>query len=140
MILFRAVNAQGERVWQFDPDLSDEELAEGGYVLTRALLPFHRRLLKSGMALMVHTDWGLRECYAMRHGVRRLKTELKRGPGPHDPVIEADHWVLSNMLLHVALSMDHVITELLPTHLAMIDRRLTFLKTLTASLPASAVD
>lgn len=140
VILFRAVNAQGERVWQFDPDLSDQELSEGGYVLTRALLPFHRRLLKSGMALMVHTDWGLRECYAMRQGVRQLKSELKRGPSPQDPVIEADHWILSNMLLHVALSMDHVITELLPTHLPMIDRRLSFLKALITNLPASAVD
>lgn len=140
VILFRAVNERGERVWQFDPGLSDEQLEEGGYVLTRALLPFHRRLLKSGMVLMVHTDWGLRECYAMRHGVRQLKSELKQSAGTQDPVVEADTWILSNMLLHVALSMDHVVSELLPTHLAMIERRLTFLKQLIVGLPQSAVD
>jgi hypothetical protein len=92
------------------------------------------------MVLMVHTDWGLRECYALRHGVRQLKSELRQGTGKADPVIEADHWILSNMLLHVALSMDHVVSELLPTHLAMLDRRLAFLKNLIASLPASSVD
>jgi len=108
--------------------------------LTRALLPLHRRLLKSGLVLMIHTDWGLRECYAMRHGVRRLKAELKQAAGQSDPVIKADHWILSNMLLHVALSMDHVVTELLPTHLAMIDRRLAFLQKMINSLPTSAVD
>ena len=30
LILFRACNRQGERVWQFDPSLSDAELEEAG--------------------------------------------------------------------------------------------------------------
>jgi hypothetical protein len=140
VVLFRAVNNDGDRVWQFDPSLNDNELEEGGYVLTRALLPLHRRVLASGMVLMVHTDWGLRECYAMRHGVRKLKAELQKSAGKADPVVEADRWILSNMLLHVALSMNHVVTELLPGHLAMLERRRVFLKTLVASLPASAID
>src|SRR6187401_905640 len=76
MILFRACNRLGERVWQFDPSLSDSELEEAGYLLTCALVPFHRRLLNAGVVLMVHTDWGVRECYAMRHGVRKFENEL----------------------------------------------------------------
>ncbi len=140
VILFRAMNDVGERVWQFDPALNDQELEEGGYVLTRALLPFHRRLLAAGMVLMVHTDWGLRECYAMRHGVRKLKQELEQGPDKADPIVEADRWILSNMLLHVALSMNHVVSQLLPSHLAMLERRQVFLKNLVASLPASSID
>ena len=140
VILFRAMNARNERVWEFDPSLSDGELEEGGYVLTKALLPFHRRLLVNGMSLMVHTDWGLRECYAMRYGVRRLAAEIKKGQSDADPVAEADRWVLGNMLLHVALSMDHVIAELLPSHLSMIERRQDRLKRLIARLPQEAID
>ena len=141
VILFRACNRQGERVWQFDPSLTDAELEEAGYLLTCALLPFHRRLLHSGVVLMVHTDWGLRECYAMRHGVRRLGDELRASAaGVEAEVRQADRWLLGNMLLHVALSLDHVAQKLLPLHLGMLERRWSQLQTLLGQLPAHAVD
>lgn len=141
VILFRACNREGERVWQFDPGLSDAELEEAGYLLTCALLPFHRRLLHSGVVLMVHTDWGLRECYAMRHGVRRLGEELKSSTAhAESEVRQVDSWLLGNMLLHVALSFNHVAQKLLPLHLSMLERRWSQLQPLLAQLPAHAVD
>ncbi len=141
VILFRAKNERGERVWQFDPELSDAELADAGYLLSYALVPFHRRLLNKGVVLMVHTDWGVRECYAMRSGVRRLERELSDGgPGAEAPLREIDRWLLNNMLLHVALSLEHVTERLLPHHLTMIDRRWHQLQPLLAELPRHAVD
>src|SRR5690606_7392457 len=141
IVLFRAKDRAGERVWQFDPSLSDAELEEAGYLLTVALIPFHRRLLAHGIVLMVHTDWGLRECYAMRHGVRKLEGELEReARGSDSPVAQIDQWLLSNMLLHVALSLDHVASRLLPLHLGMIDRRWKQLEPMLAALPPHAID
>src|SRR5262245_43101292 len=67
IVVFRAVNDQNECVWRFDPELDDDELKEAGYLFSRAILPLHRRLLAIGVVLMVHTEWGLRECHAMRH-------------------------------------------------------------------------
>jgi len=138
VVLFRAVNDKRERVWQFDPALSENQLEEGGYVFSKALVPFHRRMLASGVVLMVHTDWGLRECYAMRHGLRRLVQELD-AISVRDPVQEADRWVLSHMLLHVALGLDHVTTSLLPTHLTMIERRYRSALELVSRLPPDAI-
>jgi hypothetical protein len=45
-----------------------------------------------------------------------------------------DLWVLKNMVHHMSLSLDHVVRNILPQHLAMIDRRWERLhKTLAAS-------
>jgi hypothetical protein len=141
VILFRACNGRDERVWQFDPSLSDAELEEAGYVLTCALVPFHRRLLNAGVVLMVHTDWGVRECYAMRHGVRKLEGELKHPKqGVDTAVLAADRWLLSNMLLHVALSLQHVTQRLLPLHLGMIDRRWSQVSPMLSELPRQSID
>lgn len=139
IVLFRGVNDAGERVWQFDPSLTQTELEEAGYVMCKALLPFHRRLMAGGVVLMVHTDWGLRECYAMRTGVQRVLDEsgLSRGA---DPTREADRWVLRHMLLHAALDLDHVVKTLLPAHLTMVERRLTRVRELVAQLPARDID
>lgn len=141
LILFRACNRARERVWQFDPSLSDAELEEAGYLLTCALLPFHRRLLHAGVVLMAHTDWGVRECYAMRYGVRKLEDELQATNVAVHPVVKTiDRWVLSNMLLHVALSLEHVTERLLPLHLGMIERRWSQLESQLRQLPPEAVD
>jgi hypothetical protein len=139
ILLFRAVNNEGERVWQFDPDLSEPDLEEGGYVMSKALLPFHRRLMAGGIVLMVHTDWGLRECYAMRSGVQKALAEIARSPN-EDPTREADRWVLSHMLLHAALDLDHIVQSLLPGHLTMVKRRWPRVRELIARLPANAID
>jgi hypothetical protein len=139
ILLFRAVNNEGERVWQFDPSLSEPDLEDGGLVMSKALLPFHRRLMASGVVLMVHTDWGLRECYAMRSGVHKALDELAR-PHDADPTREADRWVLSHMLLHAALDLSHIVDTLLPAHLTMVERRWPRVRELVARLPADAID
>ena len=139
VLLFRAMNTQGERVWQFDPDMTEQELEEAGVILTKALLPFHRRLMASGVVLMVHTEWGIRECYALRHGIRTLVRELD-GKSNLTPVEEADRWLLTHMLLHVSLNLEHVSTTLLPTHLTMIDRRWPRVRELVGLLPRDAID
>src|SRR6185503_2892331 len=69
IVLFRAKNDAGQRVWQFGPDIQDSMMADVGIVMTKALLPLHRRLMAAGVMLMVHTDWGGRECVAMRDGM-----------------------------------------------------------------------
>jgi hypothetical protein len=141
IIMFRACNHENERVWQFDPTLSDSELEEAGYLLTCALVPLHRRLLAVGVVLMVHTDWGLRECYAMRHGVRKLESELQgKRLLSGSAVQQADLWLLGNMLLHVALSLEHVTKKLLPLHLGMLERRWNQIGPLLSRLPKDTVE
>lgn len=122
VLLFRAANASNRRVWEFDRSFSDTELREAGVVMTRALLPLHRALLASGVVLMVHTDWGRRESYAMRYGVHALTLELARSLAPNASR-RVDEWILRNMLMHVALSLDHVIHKLLPEQIGLIERR-----------------
>jgi hypothetical protein len=120
VVLFRAVNEYGERVWEFDPSFTDSDLEQGGTIMTRALLPFHRGLLESGVVLMVHTDWGFRESYAFRHGVRVLAEQLSLSRSDDN---ELDRWILGKMLMHVALKLDHVVRTLLPAHMGLLQQR-----------------
>lgn len=122
VLIFRAANSANERVWEFDRSFSETELQEAGVIMTRSLLPLHRALLTSGVVLMVHTDWGRRESHAMRHGVQSLIQEITRSPGAN-AVRRVDEWILRNMLMHVALSLDHVVERLLPAQMGLIERR-----------------
>jgi hypothetical protein len=122
VVLFRAANSANERVWEFDRNFNEKELQEAGVIMTRALLPLHRALLASGVVLMVHTDWGPRESHAMRFGVQTLTQEITRsseGTAAH----RVDEWILRNMLMHVALGLDHVVQKLLPGQMGLIERR-----------------
>jgi hypothetical protein len=121
VVLFRAVNANGERVWEFDPSFAERDLEQGGTIMTRALLPFHRALLEAGVVLMVHTDWGFRESYAFRHGVRVQIEQLSLSARNADS--EIDRWILGNMLMHVALKLEHVLKNLLPAHIGLVKQR-----------------
>lgn len=122
IMILRAVNSEQERVWLFDPSFDNDTLQVAGYVMTQALLPFHRALMAAGVMLLAHTDWGDRESYGIRHGVWRCieelstKTELSLEQ-------EQNLAVLKTMVHHMSLSLDHVVTHLLPGHLHMVDRR-----------------
>jgi len=122
VLLFRAANSANERVWEFDRRFNEPELQKAGAIMTRALLPLHRALLTSGVVLMVHTDWGRRESYAMRHGVRALTEEITRS-SYGSATRRVDEWILRNMLMHVALSLNHVTEKLLPAQIGLIERR-----------------
>jgi hypothetical protein len=137
VVLFRAKNDAGERVWQFGPDLQDSMMEDVGIVMTKALLPLHRRLMAAGVMLMVHTDWGGRECLSMRDGMRALADKAGQGTTALDA---ADHWLLTHMLLHVGLDQEHVTKTLLPDYLSLIDRRWERVHELLAKAPREPFD
>jgi hypothetical protein len=137
VVLFRAKNDAGRRVWEFGPDLEDSMMDDVGVVMTKALLPLHRRLMAAGVMLMVHTDWGGRESLSLRDGMRALAERAGRGTTAIDV---ADHWLLTHMLLHVGLDQEHVTKTLLPDYLSLIDRRWERVQELIARVPPELID
>lgn len=140
LAVFRAANDAGERLWSFDPQLSSSQVEELGYLVTKGLLPVHRRMMANGVALLAHTEWGTRECYAMRCGVRRLLTELEQQPHPSAALTDVDRWVLRNMCFHFALGFEHVTKSLLPNQIPMIERRWARVSELVTKLPRNFLD
>lgn len=136
----RAVNDEGDRLWGFDPALSGSETEELGYLITKSLLPVHRRMMANGIALLAHTECGPRECYAMRYGVRRLLAELEASPHADAALTDVDRWILRNMLFHFALDLEHVTTSLLPNQIRMIERRWSRVSELVTKLPRHFLD
>lgn len=136
IVLLRAANDEGERRWDFDPDLSERELERAGAVMGRALLPLHRRLVSVGVMLMVHTEWSPRDCYTMRAAARTLIEERQ---GSRDPLGQLDIWLLENMLLYVSLGAGHITEKLLPSYLGAIERRLPRMGSILATLPPDSL-
>lgn len=138
--VFRSVNDAGERVWAVDPELGSDETEQLGYVLTRGLLPVHRRMVTAGVALFAHTDWGLKETEAMRGGVRRMLEVLAERPRAHPAVQELDVWILKHLLFHFGMPYQHIIQNVLPDHLRLIGGRAERARELVARLPHAAID
>lgn len=137
--IFRGVTVSGQVGWSFDPSFDERELAEAGYVMTRALLPLHRRMLKNEILLFVHSEWGDRECLAMRRGVELAIEEAAARPDADSPLVRADLWILKNMLFHFALPMERIIESVLPPHLRMMHSRLPRVRTLVGELPKASI-
>ncbi len=136
LVLFRARADDGRRLWTFDPEMDDKALEHAGQVMSRALLPLHRRFAAVGITLIVHTGWELRECYGMRRGAESLRDERS---GSNTPLGRLDAWLLRNMIVHLSLSYDHVVREVLPGHLSMVERRAATVRDLIEAVPKSRI-
>ena len=137
--IFRGVTSSGQIGWSFDPSFDERELGEAGFVMTRALLPLHRRMLANEILLFVHSEWGDRECLAMRKGVELAIEDASSRSDSDSPLVRADLWILKNMLFHFALPMDRIIESVLPPHLRMMHTRLPRVRTLVAELPKASI-
>jgi hypothetical protein len=137
--IFRGITTAGHVGWSFDPSFDERELGEAGYVMTRALLPLHRRMLANEILLFVHSEWGDRECLAMRKGVELAIEEAAARQDADSPLVRADLWILKNMLFHFALPMDRILESVLPPHLRMMHTRLPRVRTLVGELPKASI-
>jgi hypothetical protein len=138
--VLRSVNTYGERVWAVDPELSESEATQLGYILTRGLLPVHRRLVALGITLFAHTDWGLKETEAMRGGVARMLEALAQRPRAHAAIQEIDLWILKHFIFHFGMPYQHIMDKVLPEHLKLIDTRTARIAELVTRLPNAAID
>ncbi|MGE0788377.1 MAG: hypothetical protein AB7S26_22070 [Sandaracinaceae bacterium] len=132
VVMFRGAREDGTPLREMDPSFGDEELVEAGMVMARALLPLCRHLAAAGVTLFVHCEWPVRECYALREGSVRV---LEERSNEKDACAELDAWILQHMMLHVALGHDHVIENLLPLQLSMLDRRVARVAALLERTP-----
>lgn len=146
VVIFRGISADGCGSWGFAEDLSPEECHEMGRRLARAQIPVYRRMLHRGMTLMVHVDWGPRECEAVRRGLVARADELEqeqRAAGSDDPdrvIRRVDHWIARNLNFYFTSRYQRVVERLLPDQLPMFEKRHTRLRSMLDDLPAHAVD
>lgn len=138
--VFRGVGADGARAFTIDPELDERDAEQLGYVLTRGLLPVHRRMVKAGVTLLAHCDFGPREHHAMRVGVRRMLETLEARPRAHPAVQEMDLWILRHLLFHFGMPFEHIVKKVLPDHLRLIAARSARARELVARLPHAAID
>ena len=122
ILILRAANESGQRLWSFAEEFEASELVDVASSLVSNLMLLYRELVRLGIVLFVHTDFGTRELMPMRRGVERLLDQIVGSDGPLG-LRELDAWILRNMLLYSSLRFEHVTTQLLPAHLALLERR-----------------
>lgn len=138
ILIMRAADDDGTRLWSFDPSFTEVEVEETGVELVRSLMPLYRRFVASGIALFVHSDWGERELPPMRRGLARLSEQVDESADP--AVRRLDEWVLRNMLLYSSLSFSHVTQSLIPGHMRLLERRRLRARQLLDDVPPAAID
>jgi hypothetical protein len=89
--------------------------------------------------LFVHSEWGDRECIAMRKGVELAIEEAMARPDADTALVRADVWILKNMLFHFSLPMERIVESVLPPHLRMMHTRLPRVRTLVSELPKASI-
>ncbi len=137
IMIFRGVGPAGA-TWRFDEALGDDDADELGYLLTRSQLPTWRALVANGVHLHLHTDWGVRETAACRRGAARLRQELA-ADGAVRSVERFDAYMLSYLSLFYSADLDHVLGELLPSQLGLIEQRAARVRSFLEGLPRDAI-
>jgi hypothetical protein len=126
--IFRGANGHGGS-WGFDPAMDEHEAIRLAEYLLPGQMIVYRGLLRLGVCLFVHIDWGSLECAAFRAAAAKiadgLHDRLSRGSAePPNPADVVDLWVLRNLTFFFSLSFDHLVSTILPEKLALMEKRM----------------
>lgn len=124
LVLFRGSDGEGAR-WGFAPDLPEHLADQLAVAVLERQLPVYRQLMLSGVCLFVHADWGEIETEAFRRAIDRLVAEYgaRLGARP-DPKLEADLWILKNLVFFFTLGHEQLLRTVLPSKLPMLEARM----------------
>lgn len=141
LCIFRGVSEDQRVRWRFEPGLSEEQAEE----IARAALPgqmiVYRQLLRRGIALFLHVDWGHAEATAYRRAVARraarLSLQIGEGDGTStpDPRDVLDLWILRNLVFFFTLKFERLVATILPEKLALMDKRMARIQEMAQKVP-----
>jgi hypothetical protein len=137
--VFRGASQDGEGSWAFAEGLDEGQ----GQALAQRLLPgqvaMYRGMLKAGISLFVHADWGAQETDAFRFAVDHRIAELREGVDPSETLATStesiDLWLLRNLTFFFTLSFEKLVETILPDKLVLMEKRMERIRRLAASLP-----
>lgn len=123
LTIFRGRDDDGNGSWGFVEGISEDDASQLAMAMLRSNLPLYRGLMRAGLCLHLHVDWGPVELVAFREAAEELSSELEvRSEGEDADAV--DVWILRNLTFFFALSLEKVLTSILPEKLALMEKRM----------------
>ncbi len=107
--------------YRFDAGLDRERAAALAEAMLEGQLLAYREMVRLGMCLFVHADFGYREAEAFRDATDAVARALERRTGPE---AEVDLWILQNLVFFFTVSFENLVTTVLPDKLPMMEKRM----------------
>lgn len=136
--IFRGRSDEGDGSWAFAGGLTEAQ----GRQLAARLLPgqmaAYRGLLRAGVSLFVHADWGATETAAYRwavdHRIAELRKEVTTDETLGTSANAIDLWILRNLTFFFTLSFAKLVETILPDKLALMETRMERIRRLVGQL------
>jgi hypothetical protein len=125
VLVFQGGDGEGGTRFELSQDITAARLADAGSVLVRGQLGVYRGLARYGAIVLVNAEMGEREIEAFRDGtgmvIDQIEAKLPSAPNPRE--LNLDLWLLRHMAIYSSLSLESVLTQLLPNQLPMLETR-----------------
>ena len=127
--------------WAFAPELTSDEARELGELLLGAQMNVYRGLLRAELCLFVHVEFGPVEVDAFRMAAATRIAEcaaLLASPESSTrqrALVEADLWILRNVVYFFELRYEAMIERILPEKLALLEKRMHRVRDMVLALP-----
>ncbi len=137
--VFRGRSDEGDGSWCFADAMTQAQDRELASKLLPGQMIAYRGLLRAGVSLFVHADWGERETDAFRwavdHRIAALREEIEPDETVGTSASAIDLWILRNLTFFFTLSFAKMIETILPDKLALMEARMERIRRLVGLLP-----
>lgn len=138
LAIFRGRDDHGLGSWAFADHVSDAAARRLARTMLESHLHLYRGLMKAGLCLYIHVEWGARELEAFRAVTEDKLAELEAQVGDRDDLDDhpgaIDIWILRNLVFYFSVSLDKLLGSILPDKLPLMQKRIKRIqRTLRAS-------
>lgn len=133
--IFRGRDETTGGAYGFAEALSEDDAAEVATAMLQGQILVYREMVRLGLCLIVHTDFGYAEAAAFRTAIDRLLTQLEPKASGDD--LEArrarlDQWILQNLVFFFTGSFETLASTILPDKLPMMEKRMERIRRMAA--------
>jgi hypothetical protein len=128
--------------WRVDPSLDVHDREELGLLLTRSQLSTYRRFLSAGIVVVVHGELGPVETEVFRRGAEHVIADIESSPARRDDdraLQRVDLFDLKHLCFFFSLSIDRLLTKVLPTQLELFETRAERIRDMLDAVPPASI-
>jgi hypothetical protein len=139
--IYRGRDDEGRGSWGFCESTTAAERNELARLMLRDQLMVYRELLRLGIGLFIHTEFGNLEVSAYRsaaaHHIEANALVLAdASASPEERArADADQWILRNVTFFFGNPMRSILERVLPDKIALLDRRMQRVREKAVALP-----
>ncbi|MBK8241120.1 MAG: hypothetical protein IPK74_36860 [Deltaproteobacteria bacterium] len=140
--IYRGRDDEGRGSWSFCESTTAAERNELARLMLRDQLRVYRELLRLGIGLFIHTEFGNLEVSAYRSAIAHHieANALVLADAAADPEdrarADANQWILRNVTFFFGNPMRSILDRVLPDKIALLDRRMHRVREKVLALPA----